>query len=141
MIEVRVSTDTRDLETLLSKLKNPRPALVEIGRMLQGSTRDRLQKSKIGPDGKPWAPWSLSTLLARTRKGTAGRGLLNDSGNLSRGITYEVRGNTVVVGATASYASYLQEGTKNMPARPFVGVSKQDEKQIDVILKRHLGFR
>lgn len=141
MIDVKIQSDTRDLETLLSKLKNPRPALVEIGRMLQGSTRDRLQKTKVGPDGKPWAPWALSTLLARTRKGNAGRGLLNDTGNLSRGITFEVRGNTVTVGAQATYAQYLQNGTDRMPARPFVGVSKQDEKFIDVILRRHLQIR
>lgn len=138
MIKVQVQSDTKDLETLLQKLKNPRPALVEIGRMLVRSTQDRLRSTKQGPDGKPWAPWSMATLLGRLRKGTASGGILYDSGNLMRSIQAEVQSNSVIVGTKVNYASFLQDGTKNMPARPFVGVSKQDEGRINDILRKHL---
>lgn len=138
MINVRIESDTTDLETLLSKLKNPRPALVEIGRMLVKSTQERIQKTKQDPTGKPWAPWSMGTLLGRTRKGTAARGILYDSGNLLRSIEAQVQSNSVIVGTKVNYASFLQDGTKNMPARPFVGISKQDEGRINDILRKHL---
>lgn len=136
-----IKTNTDDLASLLKQLANPRPALEQIGEALVQSTRERLEKTKVSPEGQKWAPWSLSTLLARRKKGTAARGLLFDSGNLSNSIQAQVLGDSVIVGASAKYASFLQNGTENMPARPFVGISRQDEARIHGILSAHLEKR
>ncbi len=136
-----IKTDTKDLEQLLKQLSDTRPALQAIGRMLVESTQERLQKTKTSPDGAKWAPWSLATLLGRQKKGNSALGLLFDSGSLSRSITYEVTENQVTVGARAKYASFLQDGTDKMPARPFVGISNEDERRIQDILTAHLEKR
>lgn len=136
-----IKTNTEDLASLLKQLANPRPALQEIGEALVQSTRERLEKTKVSPEGQKWTPWSLGTLLARRKKGTAARGLLFDSGNLSNSIQAQVLGDSVIVGASAKYASFLQNGTSNMPARPFVGISRQDEARINEILTAHLEKR
>lgn len=133
-----IRTDTSDLEALLRKLANPRPALEKIGAMLQQSTRDRLEKTKLSPDGSKFAPWSLSTLIARRKKGNSALGILFDTGNLSRSIKYTATSTQVTVIATAKYASFLQNGTEDMVARPFVGISRQDEARIGQILAEHL---
>lgn len=43
-----------------------------------------------------------------------------DTGFLARSITSEVALNTLIVTAGTSYASYLEDGTRRMAARPFM---------------------
>lgn len=43
-----------------------------------------------------------------------------DTGFLARSITSEVALNTLIVTAGVSYASYLEDGTRKMGARPFM---------------------
>lgn len=130
------------LTALLNRLKNPQAALDDIGKALVASTQRRLKDTKESPAGAPWAPWKLSTLLGRIKKGTASRGLLYDSGNLYNSIQYQVQGKGVTVGVNtnqAPYGQFLQAGTPNMPARPFIGVSKTDQDVIGSILRRHVA--
>ena len=133
---------TGQSEALLKHLRNPQPALDEIGKSLVRSTQRRITETKESPAGVPWAQWSTSTMLARMRKGTAARGILYDSGNLLNSIQYQIVGKTVQVGvnqAQAPYGIYLQQGTRNMPARPFIGLSPVDQQVINSILRRHLA--
>jgi phage virion morphogenesis protein len=138
MIDIKVQVHAEDLETLLDKLKNPKPALQEIGRMLVASTRERIKDTKRSPENRPWAAWSNGTRLARTKRGTAARGLLYESGALLNSIQYQISGKTVIVGSNSPYASFLQDGTDRMPARPFVGISQDDNSRIENILRAHL---
>lgn len=129
------------LTALLNRLKNPGPALDDIGKALVASTQRRLKDTKESPAGVPWAPWTLGTLLGRIKKGNQNRGLLFDSGNLYNSINYQVQGKGVTVGVSnqAPYAVFLQNGTPKMVARPFIGVSKNDQEVIGSILRRHIS--
>ena len=90
-----------------------------IGKQVEG----RIRATKLDPDFKAWAPWAPSTEYSRLRKGNAMRGLLYDEGTLLAGITHRATLTGVEVGVEDSvdYAGFLQYGTRNMPARPFLG--------------------
>jgi phage virion morphogeneis protein len=40
----------------------------------------------------------------------------------------------VITGSIMGYSIYVQEGTKTMPARPFLGLSSQDYQDIDELM-------
>jgi len=138
MIKTKTVKKGNSLEQMLERLKNPASAMEAIGRVLVSSTKKRLSDTKMSPDETPWAPWAPSTLLARTKDGTASKGLLFNTGTLSKSIEAQVTKSEVIVGASASYAPYLQEGTTNMPGRPFIGISQLDQTHIQNILMRYL---
>lgn len=127
------------IEGLLRRLKDPEPALRDISKLLKESTEKRITSTKRAPDGAPWAPWAPGTEAARNKKGNASRGLLYDSGELLRSITARVENGQAIVGTGVSYAPFLQQGTNKMPARPFVGVSAEDQRDIQGILRRYLA--
>lgn len=150
MIKVKSSPDP--MKQLLRQLQNPQAALEEIGKHLVASTQRRIRDTKESPSGQKFAPWTLSTLLGRTKKGTAARGILFDSGNLYNSIMYEAQGpraangrfqkTQVIVGvdeSRAPYGKFLQAGTPHMVARPFIGINKNDVDVITSILRRHIS--
>lgn len=154
MIKTKVTKPVDPMKQLLRQLQNSQAALDEIGKHLVASTQRRLKDTKESPDGSKFAPWTLATLLGRTKKGTAARGILFDSGNLYNSIMYQAQGpraangrfqrSQVVVGvdeARAPYGKFLQSGTPNMVARPFIGISKTDSDVIASILRRHITGR
>lgn len=129
------------VQKLISQMQNPAPLLDIIGKLLKASTEKRITTTKLDPQGRAWKPWSFATFLARSKKGNAGRGLLYDSGNLARNISYTVQGQQVLVGVNAGaapYARFLQSGTPNMPARPFVGISADDNQAIRLAVQQYL---
>ena len=140
MITVKTTITTKKLNELLLKLKQPQPALEEIGKNLKQSTQARIRDTKLSPSGRPFAPWSFRTLVARQKDGTVNGGILYRTGKLFNSIQYQVSGQQVEVGADSSapYARYLQYGTMKMPARPFVGFSDQDIEMIRKVLQQHL---
>lgn len=128
------------IQQAIDKLENPAQFLDKVGQMLQASTQARISTTKTSPNGVPFTPWALGTALARQRKGNAARGILYDTGNLLNSISYQVIGKQVQVGVTtaAPYGTYLQNGTRHMPARPFVGISEQDREMVRVLLQTYL---
>lgn len=110
-------------------------SLKGIGKELQQDARRRIAISKTDPMGVRWAPWSFATLQARIRKGTAGKGLLYDTGTLWRSIDYNVRGNVLELGSSVEYAKYLQKGRARMPARQIVSMNTPRVKKV---VKQHL---
>jgi len=112
-----------------------------IGRLLQESTRNRIETSKTSPDGSSW------------KANNAGSSTLFQSGNLAASIDYSVGGSSVFVGSALIYARIHQEGgeikpkkgdrlvfmignqlvfaTKvTIPARPYLGISADDKVDI-----------
>ncbi len=81
--------------------------------------------------GNPWAP------LAETTVRKKGHDIiLIDTGALEDSVHHEVDGDRVLVGTdiaeggTGPYPVFLQEGTAQMPARPFMGVDDEDLERI-----------
>lgn len=106
-----------------------------IGGILESSTRRRFAETKTDPDGRPWEDLSDRTKAAKTNRSGRVRGsILVDTGLLLRSITHEAARDSVIVGSGMLYARYHQEGTAKMPARPFLGLSAQDYRDIDELL-------
>lgn len=137
--------DSKDIQQAIGdirkKLDNPRNLMQEIGDIITEDIKHRIVNLKTSPDGVAWAPWADSTRKARERKGNAALGLLFDSGTLLRSITSQVIGShhTLQVGTNSPYAEYIQNGTPQMPARPFMGISKRAQDSINQAINMYFG--
>jgi phage virion morphogenesis protein len=114
--------------------------LRDIGEYLQGSTLDRAAL-EVSPDGSPWA--ALSPRYA-TRKNRLrpGRAILRfDNHMLGDRFSYQVEPHAVALGTSAVQGAAMQFGRPdvNLPARPWLGLSEQDEREIVQITQDHLS--
>ena len=108
-------------------------SLQRIGQMQVDTAKQRITQTKTGPDGQPWAAWSMATQKERRRQGNASRGLLWRTGALLQSIQFTIENNVLRVFSDVPYAHFLQFGTPKMPARPFLGFSDQINKILDTI--------
>lgn len=82
------------------------------------------------PDGSPWAPRLTTTRYTDGRPARPlterrpGRPLLQDTGSNRNSISVSVEGDSVIARAVSDHASYLQFGTRHMPARAFLPVTR-----------------
>ncbi len=111
------------------------PLMQAIGSVLENSTRQRFNTKK-SPVGVSWAVLMPATL--HTKHGRGG-GILVDRGDLMRSITFHAAGDSVAVGTDREYGKYHQAGTKHMVARPFLGLSQQDEQDINDMINDFLA--
>lgn len=140
-----------------------RRPLTETGEYVRSETVQRFQDSR-GPDGEAWAPLAPATLWGRVG-GFSGRRFhkrtwtlrakvarrmasakpLVDHGHLRNSITCEVTAEAVQVGTNMVYAAIHQFGGPagrkdhrvHIPARPYLGLSPQDELAILDIFSAH----
>lgn len=143
------------LEDALLKIEGiqsaPRDELMDgIGRLIQESTRDRIENTKTAPDGTAW------------QANIAGTSILFSSGALSRSIDYIAANDNVIVGSGLIYARIHQNGGKivprnakalffsignnlvqvqsvTMPARTYLGLSSEDRRDIVEAAEDWLG--
>lgn len=141
------------------------PAMQEIGEVLAESTQQRFSAS-IGPDGSRWAPLAQSTVLARLAKisgayakksgklsskgGSAVIGMkpLVETGMLQDTIRYQLIdggagveiGTNRFAGEWEAGAAVHQFGSRDglILARPFLGLSGDDQAEVLDILGRFL---
>lgn len=138
MIKIQIEIDdskvTQMLQRLIDAAQNPRPALLEVGEDLTESTKRRFE-TQTAPDGSRWKRNSPVTIKRKGRdQPLTGRGTLMDQ------INYQITGNdTLDVGSPTIYAAMQQFGGAksefpnlwgDIPARPFIGVSVDDEQSI-----------
>lgn len=101
-----------------------------VGSEIESQTRRRIAEEKKAPGGEAWAPWSEEYAVRRPSRG----GILELEGHLLDSITYEVGDAAVEVGSNLAYARRHQEGDEEgdggMPARPFVGLSGENERDL-----------
>lgn len=127
----------------LGKLKeSPRsPALWSTIAAILKSETLRHFEVESDPTGKKWAPLSASTIEAR-RKGKSRRGygvkILRDTGRLYGSIATNYGNGWAEVGTTIEYAAQHQFGTKRVPRRSFIGISKRISDRIDATVKKFL---
>ena len=146
---ITVEANYEEIRNALQQLQNAvgdiSPALKEIGEILVESTKERFVTT-TDPDGNPWLLNSvLSTLLYKE----GDRPLTGETGKLMDEISYNLIGNdTLEIGSPMEYAAMQQfGGTKaefphlwgDIPARPFLGISSDDEDQIVQIIREHLA--
>lgn len=141
----------RQLGQLIGALTHPEPALRSIGEELQRTTQERFdQGQKQAPDGTPWARNSPVTIARKGRDNP-----LYQRGHLQGSIRYQLLGqNALAVGTNRIYAAVQQFGQPkgasgrtrrgapipwgNIPARPYLGLSADDETEVVRILRDYL---
>lgn len=91
-----------------------------------------------GPDGAAWRPLKRPRGRARDKrararsKGRRGDKPLVDSGLLRASVSAEPLGPLQLTqGSKLAYAGYQNDGTRTIPARPFLGVSEDGLRQIE----------
>ena len=143
MTGVRMEVNVRELARLqvrIGRLGNlPKRQLLDaIGQEVEGQTRRRISEEKTAPDGKSWKDWSPK--YARTRHG--GHSLLEGEGYLLDSIQYQINPDAVEVGSNLVYAAIHQFGGDevgiNIPARPYLGLSPDNEADIVAVVEDFL---
>lgn len=127
---------------LLQLTQNTAPAMREIAEFLHERSRDHFD-NETAPDGTPWA-----TLTEATRKRKAKDFPVN---RILHGQTLHLRDTLfpfhsqdeagISTGpGTSTYAATHQFGdnTRNIQARPFLGLSQADEQEILNIIQGHI---
>lgn len=104
--------------------------LTDIAALELKAIRQRFTSNKSSPSGVKWAPWKPKTRAGRVRRRTVSGGLLRESGNLMNSIRSKVTRRTITIGTKVRHAGYLQFGTENMVARPFLGWNKSSASRI-----------
>ncbi len=134
-----IEIDDVEVQRMLDRLLrvgDAKPMWTEIGSALEDSTRKRFV-TETDPDGNQWADLSPTTLARKrtTRK-------LYESGDLMQSIRFEAGSDFVeIIAGPTEYALTHQLGRADnkffgkadapIPARPFIGLSKEDKQEID----------
>jgi len=154
---------TRELQELIGKAGNLKPAMQSIGEYMLRRTDERFTAEE-DPEGNKWKAHSALTLaIAYRMKGKkthtavrkkeaaaftrykAGRKILTASHALRRSINYRAYSDHVTIGTNRVYAAIQQFGGKagrgkkvNIPARPFLGMNTADKAEALRIIKEFL---
>jgi phage virion morphogenesis protein len=151
---IRLTGDWSRLEDNLHRLMglNFTALHKEIGEYLVSSTKERF-KTQTAPDGTPWP----ESIRARTEGGVT----LRDTSTLYGSINYHARPDRVEVGTNNKTAAVHQYGATirpkrarylqfkigrrwarkakvEIPARPFLGISDDDQEAINEIIRDHV---
>lgn len=155
---ISITVDNERVNAALTRLVKAcvrlRPAMLEIGAELEESTKRRFA-TQAAPDGTAWAPlrpWYLAS--ERKRKSRGPNSVLVLRGHLLDTIHHEAHDDHVVVGTDREYGAAMQFGMKkgyagtsrrgrpipwgDIPPRPYLGVSAEDERTLLRILSDHL---
>lgn len=136
-VQVNLAADPRLLARLerLAEL-DLGPLLEGIGMEVEEQTRRRIQLKEGAPDGSPWPEWSEA--YKKTRH--SGHNLLRGDQHLLDSITYEVRGDSVLVGSPLVYAATHQFGdpARSIPQREFLGLAGEDYEAVVGMVEDYL---
>ena len=137
---VQMRVEAREIEALRRRLSDlgridTKPLMEAVSGEIEDQTTTRIRKTKTAPDGAAWEPWSPS--YARRRE--SHHSLLEDTGDLSKTITGTWGEQGAEIGSVFEYAPYHQTGTSRggrdaIPARPFLGISHEDENDITALV-------
>lgn len=153
------------LEALRTKMGNMTPAMQDIGEHLTETSKRRFDTS-TAPDGSRWAPNSQVTILSylggskgnTTKSGKISakgvgrvmgkKPLIGESRSLMSTIHYDAKADSVEIGSPMVYAAMQQFGGSksafphlwgDIPARPFLGLSDEDERSVLDIITGYLS--
>jgi len=112
------------------------PVLRDIGEYLLGAHEQRFD-DQAGPDGTAWSP--LSDRYKARKKRNADKILVLDD-LLGGTLRYQVTAETLLFGTDRIYGATHQFGDEDrgIPARPFLGLSSDDEAEALRLIEEHL---
>lgn len=139
-----------DLTRLLRLLGSLTPVMRDIGEYLLRSHHDRWASARA-PDGDPWAPLSPVTVARKKRNADK---ILIESGIHRDSLRYLAHADRLELGTDRIYGAVHQFGERrgaagrtkrgapipwgDIPARPYLGLSGDDEREIGDIIVDHL---
>lgn len=143
-VELDGLKEVRDsLSDLIARSNDLTPAMASIGELLLLSHDERFT-SQTAPDGTPWLALSENTQAMKPRNSNL---ILTFNANL-RKLNYNASAKSLEFGSNEPYAAMHHFGgttsprsmipNKEIPARPFLGVSKSDEEGILSALSDYL---
>ena len=148
MAGVNIQIDVRGAEPIQKALnrlaqadRDLRQPLNDVGEHLLNTHRKRWELEQ-SPDGVPWEPLSEGYAVQKRQKRPAAGTLVYD--DLLKGtLRYQIRGRALVLGADRPCGATHQFGRDfgrgaPIPARPFLGLSKADERDVVDIIREHL---
>lgn len=122
----------KSLQQIASQLEQPRRLYGILGETLKKIHTARF-KAEQDPDGKNWKPLAASTLALKRKRGKSTK-ILRQDGYLADKTAYNLSNDSVEFGSQEVYARLHQFGGKagrgnkvTVPARPWLGVGKNDE--------------
>lgn len=135
-VQIRVSADFEPIERYLvqldRRLDNMQPVFEDIGDYMVSATQGRMSRG-VQPDGSPQP--------GVQRGGTP----LIKSGRLRGSITHTASSDQTIVGTNVIYAAIHQFGgsagrnhSVHIDARPYLGVSGDDEAEINDIVQDYI---
>jgi phage gpG-like protein len=156
-MSISITLDVSDLDAALKRLRplfdfDPSELMTTLGALGESQTRRRISEEKTAPDGTPWAP------------NVAGTSILVDSGqHLLYSIAWTASPEEAEWGATWEHAHVHQDGMTivpkesdrlvfqlggrtvfakevTIPARPFVGLSEDNRREILDVITDHFGI-
>ena len=131
------------IRAVAAGLGDTRPLLEALGAELESQTKRRIAEEKTSPIGESWPDWDPD--YAKTRH--SGQSLLQADGGLLDSVLSVVHPDLVETGSNLVYAALHQfGGTSDMPpgpraveARPWAGVSPENEADLEAIVMQFAG--
>lgn len=139
-INFSIAIDDASVQAALNRMlesgESLRPAFMDIGEYLIEVHEQRFV-DQHGPDGEPWEPLSEEY---RRRKKRHPDMILVLNEYLANSFRYDAGDDELEFGTDRIYAAVHHFGSpkKGIPARPFLGVDSDDEKEISDIITAHL---
>ena len=153
---ITISVEDAAARAMLNKLgqMDTAPLMRRLGERIQAWTQDRFDANQQqAPDGTPWA--KLNPKYAQNKPRHLQNRKLTLSGHLRKSIRWQLLDSqSVLVGTNVKYAAIHQFGgtispkkgkalafggrfvqSVTIPARPYLGISEQDNKEIREIIK------
>lgn len=157
-MSIRIEVDLSGLASvgrLMSGLGSfeTEPLMTNIGGILEASTRERIEETKTSPDGAAWPPnrAGTSTLLESGRHLRDSVASIASSVQVETGSSWEyahVHQDGAVITPSAAKRLHFVVGGRHVsaakvtiPARPFVGMSADDERKVDRLVTDFLSER
>ena len=166
-MNIRIELQDQELRYALRRLvafgHDLSPVTAEVAAHILRVTEDAYEQERDPATGEAWAPLSEITLRRREKSGHVGSDRakkLQVSRNLLDSIVADFDASAAVVGTNLIYATTQQFGAErgkfgrgefktregsfpipwgDIPARPFLGVSPDDERSITDIIADHIA--
>ena len=143
-ITVNIQLAQDRIEQVGHKLDNMRPVLASISNMMLDAVERNFATETDPETGLRWTPLAASTQRQRARKGKTGK-ILQVTGGLVASITPQYGNDYAIISTNKIYAAIHHFGgntgrghAANIPARPYLALSKQDERDINDTVSNYL---
>jgi phage gpG-like protein len=140
--KITITVDDADVRAMFARLAAFGEAPVkdagrDIGEYMLRSTRERAVQERA-PDGTPWVPLSPRYARRKERLRPGRPMLVFDNFMLGARLSYDPEPTYVDIGTSAVQGASMQFGRGGIPARPWLGASDEDLRELGEILGDHL---